>query len=392
MLRKNILFLVTIISFFLTPASLILAQDEKLPVLNAPNIQVTIPSMEPLQNIQCEEGSCSIPWLAQYIAGLQNYAIGIVGVIAVIVLMIGGIIWLTAAGNNHQIDQAKKLIGGSVIGVFLVLSAYSILYIINPNLTVLNSINLRYINRVDLPEIEIDTVELNKNIEDIKTGGKIRADQYCGCFDYRNTKSTTKLNSAATINDAIAFLAPSSPLKNKGQVILDSANKFGLDPALFVSKCKQENGLGTANSTIVREMKNLASISCPDGSSVGSKSQTAGCKAFTCAAAKNGRLWRSYPTWEDSIEDYFCFIKNSKVMGPSTSLRELLTKYCPPCLYKGKCDCNTADYINTVASIMQNYNSNSFSNDKPAGNNCGCYDMTKHCKDRTTQYCTNYGQ
>lgn len=153
MLRKHILFSVIIISFFLTPSSLILAQDEKLPVLNAPNIKVTIPGMEPLQNIQCEEGSCNIPWLGQYIAGLQNYAIGIVGVIAVIVLMIGGIIWLTAAGNNHQIEQAKKLIGGSIVGIVIVLSSYLILYIVNPRLTVFNPLQIASVPRVDLEEI-----------------------------------------------------------------------------------------------------------------------------------------------------------------------------------------------------------------------------------------------
>lgn len=132
------------------------AQDNKLPLLTAPDLKVLIPGMEPLQDIQCTEGTCNIPWLAQYIAGLQNYAIGVVGIIAVIALMIGGIVWLTAGGNNQKIEEAKKLISGSIIGVFLVLSAYSLLYIINPNLTVLKGLNINSLSRVNLPELLID--------------------------------------------------------------------------------------------------------------------------------------------------------------------------------------------------------------------------------------------
>lgn len=150
---KKLFLVFFFIAVFVTPTTLVKSQDNKLPILTAPEIKVSIPEMERFQNIECKEGTCNIPWLGQYIAGLQNYAIGIVGVIAVIALMIGGIVWLTAAGNNHRIEEAKKIIGGSVVGVMLVLSAYSILYLVNPSLTILKGLEVSPISKVDLPEL-----------------------------------------------------------------------------------------------------------------------------------------------------------------------------------------------------------------------------------------------
>jgi hypothetical protein len=144
-----------ILIFFLVFGSVPLisfAQDQKLPILKAPDLKVSIPGMDKLGDITCTEGNtCNIPWLGQYIAGIQSYAIGVVGIIAVIVLMIGGIIWLTAAGNSSQITQAKKMIGGSFFGLLLVFGSYLILYMVNPNLTELKPIKISYIKNKALP-------------------------------------------------------------------------------------------------------------------------------------------------------------------------------------------------------------------------------------------------
>lgn len=142
------------------------ASDENKRLI-APKLSVLIPDMDKLENITCTEGNiCNIPWLGQYIAGLQRYAIGIVGIIAVIVLMIGGIIWLTSGGNQGQTAQAKKIISGSIVGLFLVFGSYLILYLVNPNLTVMKSLQIGYIEKIDLDEI----------IAEIKDGAPISQD------------------------------------------------------------------------------------------------------------------------------------------------------------------------------------------------------------------------
>ncbi|MFA6388873.1 MAG: hypothetical protein WCW27_06460, partial [Patescibacteria group bacterium] len=55
------------------------------------------------------------------------------GIIATVLIMAGGVMWLTSAGNEQSITQGKELITSAVIGLVLALFSYSILYLINPN-------------------------------------------------------------------------------------------------------------------------------------------------------------------------------------------------------------------------------------------------------------------
>ncbi len=78
--------------------------------------------------------SQSTETIAQYIRAIYKYAIGIVGILAAVVLMFGGIIWLTAGGNATQITNAKSWIGASLTGLVLALLSYMILATVNPAL------------------------------------------------------------------------------------------------------------------------------------------------------------------------------------------------------------------------------------------------------------------
>jgi len=72
--------------------------------------------------------------LGDYIKKLYIYLILIGGFIAALVLVFGGFNYLTAGGSADRATSAKNYIGGSLTGLALLLSAYAILYIINPNL------------------------------------------------------------------------------------------------------------------------------------------------------------------------------------------------------------------------------------------------------------------
>lgn len=72
--------------------------------------------------------------LATYIVAIFKYSIGVIGIIAAIALMIGGILWLSAAGNQEQIGNAKKMIASSIMGMVLAFTSFTILSMINTNL------------------------------------------------------------------------------------------------------------------------------------------------------------------------------------------------------------------------------------------------------------------
>lgn len=46
------------------------------------------------------------------------------GIIATVIILLGGFKWMTAAGNEDKVDEAKKLIAAGVIGLVITLSAF----------------------------------------------------------------------------------------------------------------------------------------------------------------------------------------------------------------------------------------------------------------------------
>lgn len=88
--------------------------------------------------------------LGEYIAAIYNYGLGIAGVLAGIMVTIGGVKWLMAAGNKSSIDSAKKTIFGGIMGMILLFSSYIILNTVNPQLVNLKIPNIRNIARSDL--------------------------------------------------------------------------------------------------------------------------------------------------------------------------------------------------------------------------------------------------
>ena len=48
------------------------------------------------------------------------------GLIAVVIILLAGFKWMTAAGNDEEITKAKKLLSSGVIGLIIILSAWGI--------------------------------------------------------------------------------------------------------------------------------------------------------------------------------------------------------------------------------------------------------------------------
>jgi len=64
--------------------------------------------------------------LPSTIAAIIRIALGFLGIVAVIIILIGGFKWMTAGGNDDKVKDAKKLMIAGVIGLVIVLSAYAI--------------------------------------------------------------------------------------------------------------------------------------------------------------------------------------------------------------------------------------------------------------------------
>jgi hypothetical protein len=51
---------------------------------------------------------------------------GLLGIVAVCIILLGGFKWMTAMGEDTKVQEAKKLITAGVIGLVIILSAYAI--------------------------------------------------------------------------------------------------------------------------------------------------------------------------------------------------------------------------------------------------------------------------
>ncbi len=60
------------------------------------------------------------------ISNIIRVALGFLGIIAVIIILLGGFKWMTAGGNDDKVKDAKKLIFSGIIGLVIVLSAFAI--------------------------------------------------------------------------------------------------------------------------------------------------------------------------------------------------------------------------------------------------------------------------
>lgn len=63
---------------------------------------------------------------------MYRYAVGVAGIIAVVMIMVAGMQWVTSGGNSEAITSAKKRIAGAMMGLFLVYLSYFILNAVNP--------------------------------------------------------------------------------------------------------------------------------------------------------------------------------------------------------------------------------------------------------------------
>ncbi len=51
---------------------------------------------------------------------------GLLGIVAVVIILLGGFKWMTAGGNEEKVTEAKKLIISGIIGLVIIMSAYAI--------------------------------------------------------------------------------------------------------------------------------------------------------------------------------------------------------------------------------------------------------------------------
>lgn len=64
--------------------------------------------------------------LRDTITSIINIVLGFLGILATLLILYGGFIWMTSQGNSEGIDKAKGIISAGVIGLVVIFVAYAI--------------------------------------------------------------------------------------------------------------------------------------------------------------------------------------------------------------------------------------------------------------------------
>lgn len=145
---------------------------------NAPEMALaqsedTFKAQVPIPNAKIVFDNTTRP-IAQYVKAVYTYAVGAVGILATVMLMIGGLRWILAGGNPSSVGEAKDMIIAAISGMVLVMTSYLILSQINPALVNLES-NVAKITSIEEKEKDNSGSNGNSNCEWVK----IEMNQYC---------------------------------------------------------------------------------------------------------------------------------------------------------------------------------------------------------------------
>lgn len=60
------------------------------------------------------------------VVSIINWSLGLLGLIAVTLILYAGFRWMTASGNEDNIEKAKEILLAAIVGLALILAAFGI--------------------------------------------------------------------------------------------------------------------------------------------------------------------------------------------------------------------------------------------------------------------------
>lgn len=193
----------------------------------APTLAINIPNLSfpDFLNVKREGNYYYIPFIAVYLSSIFRLGLGIASVLAVIMIMIGGFMWILAAGDSGKIKTAKNMISNAAIGLLLSFGCFTFLQLVNPDLVNLQAMKIKIVQ----PE-ELDISE--DQASDIIEPGQL---------------PTTATKPSWT---ADTFICPPDSRLQPPAGVVDPSSLVRLDCPVGVILAKSDSGGGKATSQV----------------------------------------------------------------------------------------------------------------------------------------------
>lgn len=193
-----------------------------------PELSVPIPGLT-LSEAYVEGDQLVVPYLAQYISAVYRYLLGISTLVAIIVVICGGFLYLvgeTAGSTQKGLTLIKDAIGGLVV----LYCSYLILWTVNPNLVNLQPIRLDLIHSTPIGE---GSGAFGDPYEDTGGGNQCRMRYNQGAGDWANIPfggSTALMSNGTDTRTACATAALSN-----GTTCIGTFQQSGCGPTAVAS-------------------------------------------------------------------------------------------------------------------------------------------------------------
>jgi heme/copper-type cytochrome/quinol oxidase subunit 2 len=92
----------------------------------APNALNSIKTQAAKTSLNAGLGDTNSGDLANTVGRLIGSALGLLGIILVVIIIYAGFLWMTAQGSEEKVKQAKTMIKNAIIGMILIFTAYAI--------------------------------------------------------------------------------------------------------------------------------------------------------------------------------------------------------------------------------------------------------------------------
>ncbi len=178
----------------------------------------------------------NVNFLAEYINAIYGWILGAAALVAVVMMMLGGLQYVLARGKPKYIDKAKTRITNAITGIVLLLAAFNVAYLIDPRLTNLEALGVQ--NVAEIEYFPPDGEDTNITPNTMLTGSTVPiSGDYiiAGCNEgcAIDAETLTALQTAAT-----AFHSATG----KHVTIASATRSLGKQASLFYENCLLTGG------------------------------------------------------------------------------------------------------------------------------------------------------
>lgn len=130
-----------------------LSEEELRALLRKPFPKITIPGLNfsdltvvgNLNKDEVGDSYLDVPFLGEYLAAIYRYLIVISGIVCVVRIITGGLLYAIPDTSGNSKSAGKTMIEHAITGLIITASSYIILYTINPNLVEFKNLRVLYI-------------------------------------------------------------------------------------------------------------------------------------------------------------------------------------------------------------------------------------------------------